>query len=127
MRVKLKQLIAATTVGGFDTLNAADLVPALSWRMTLVVDQVNGLLDKFYAQREKMLKQYPDGEEFKKAMDALIDEEVELPYPPILLGDLGHTRIKPVALAELKGWFIVETLPPAPVAPAPEAPAEPAH
>jgi hypothetical protein len=94
----------------------------LSYRLGSLVEEIAVILKPFNDVKQKMFEEWgeksKDGqtmsikqehfEKFKKEMESLVTEEVELKYKPMELSELGELKISPVAMAHLQDYFYIK-------------------
>lgn len=128
--MKLSDLL--TIVPAMQALTQIKLPAKVSYRVGKAMNMIEPELRAYEKTRGELMRQYgkphADGmkftfegenrDEFVKAMDALVAEEVTTKLPTVTLEDLGDIEIEPAHLAALDGIILVEVAPAATGTPA---------
>jgi hypothetical protein len=111
MKVKLLRLRNSVEV--MDEVSKKDIPATTSWKIARIFMKINEELEILEQERKKLILRYdPSGEvpeekreEFYEEFLKLLDEEVDLGFEPIPVGELGKGLIKPAELMALSFMF----------------------
>lgn len=121
----LTLLILNQSLSSLQLLAAMNLPVRASYRLALVINQFNDLLNPYNEQVTKLQKKYSDAEttppgsplvfnsdadekSYKAEVKTLNEEPCEINLPPISIEDLGEVSIPPVNMMNLIWLFTDE-------------------
>lgn len=120
MKLTVKQVVEGA--GSLKEIMSLKLPGKTAYKLSKVSRKLQGVLDDFAAGRKAILEEYQEPDEkdatkfiipaakveaFSNAMDAILDEEVDLDIEAFPLEALGKNELRPIDLMNLD-WLITE-------------------
>ncbi|BDQ01943.1 MAG: hypothetical protein KatS3mg036_0497 [Ignavibacterium sp.] len=120
MKIKIFKLLSA--LDGLKKLAERDLPAPISFNLARAFQQIDKELELFEKQRVKLLEKYavkqddgsliiPDDntenrEKYLAELNQLMDCEIEIPYEPININNLGEIKLSVSDMLQIQDFFI---------------------